>query len=73
MKRNNFILQCFKQFTCTNLDGFQKGGSNFLNLLQKELGGTQKAGGFPPPQKKGGGGPTLEETMNKLFTEKDKK
>ena len=63
MKRNNFILQCFKQFTCTNLDGFQKGGSNFLNLLQKELGGTQKAGG----------GPTLEETMNKLFTEKDKK
>ena len=71
MKRNNFILQCFKQFTCTNLDGFQKGGSNFLNLLQKELGGTQKAGA-PPPQKRGGG-TTLEETMNKLFTEKDKK
>ena len=46
---STFILKCFLQFTCTNLDGSQKEGGNFLNLLQKE-GGTQK-GGFP--QKRG--------------------
>ena len=44
MKRNTFILKCFLQFTCTNLDGSQKEGDNFLNLLQKE-GSTQKEGG----------------------------
>ena len=38
MKRNTFILKCFIQFTCTNLDGCQKEGC------------TQK-GGFP--QKRG--------------------
>ena len=35
-KRNTFILKCFIQFTCTNLDSCQKEGGNFLNLLQKE-------------------------------------
>ena len=49
MKRNTFILKCFIQFTCTNVDSSQKEGGNFLNLLQKERV-TQK-GGFP--QKRG--------------------
>ena len=53
-KHNTFILRCFLQFTCTNLDGCQKEGGNFLNLLQKK-GGTQKGVRVP----------TLEETMNK--------
>ena len=35
-KRNTFILKCFIQFTCTNLDSSQKEGGNFFNLLQKE-------------------------------------
>ena len=48
-KCNTFILRCFLQFTCTNLDGCQKGGGNFLNLLQKE--GVPRKGGFP--QKRG--------------------
>ena len=43
-KRNTFILKCFIQITCTNLEGSQKEGDNFFNLLQKE-GGTQKEGG----------------------------
>ena len=43
-KRNTFILKCFKRFTCTNLDVWQKERGNFFNLLQKE-GGTQKSGG----------------------------
>ena len=41
------------------MDGSQKEGDNFLNLLQKE-GSTQKEG-FP--QKRGGAVPTLEETV----------
>ena len=60
MKRNTFILKCFLQFICTNLDGSQKEGDNFLNLLQKE-GGNQKEGGS---LRKGGGFPTLEKTMH---------
>ena len=40
--------------SCTNLDGSQKEGDNFLNFLQNE-GGTQKGGAFP--QKKGGSKP----------------
>ena len=44
MKCNTFILKCFSQFTCTNLDGSQKEGDNFLNLLQKE-GVLSKGGG----------------------------
>ena len=36
MKHNTFILKCFLQFTCANLDGSQKEGCNFLNLLEKE-------------------------------------
>ena len=38
MKCKTFILKCFLQFTCTNVDGSQKEGGNFLNLLQKEGG-----------------------------------
>ena len=48
-----FILKCFLQFTCTNLDRCQKERGKFLNFLQKE-GGTQKGG--VPSKKKGGGG-----------------
>ena len=54
-KHNTFILNCFIQFTCTNLDGCQKEEGNFLNLLQKE-GGTQKGGGGSLRKKKGVGG-----------------
>ena len=43
-KHITFILKCFIKFTCTNLDGCQKEGGNFLNFLQKE-GSTQKGGG----------------------------
>ena len=53
---------CFIQFTCTNLDGSQKEGANFLNLVQKE-GGTEKRGGGGVPSEKGPGVPTVEETM----------
>ena len=57
-KRNTFYLRCFLQFTCTNLDGSQKEGGNFLNLLKKE-GVPRKGGSF----RKGGVIQTLEETM----------
>ena len=54
MKRNTFILNCFIQFTCTNLDGSRKEGGNFLNLFQKG-GGTHKEGrGWVPSEKEGG-------------------
>ena len=48
-KRNNFILKCFIQFTCTNLGACQNEGDNFFNLLQKEE--VPRKGGFP--QKRG--------------------
>ena len=51
-KRNTFILKCFIQFTCTNLDGSQKMGGNFFYLLQKEV---PRKGGFP--QRRGGSNP----------------
>ena len=56
-KCNAFILKCFLQFICTNLDGSQKESSNFLNLLQKE-GVTQKGegGGGVPSEKAEEGG-----------------
>ena len=57
-KCNSFILKCFIQFACTNLDGSQKKGINFLNLLQKE-DGTQKEGASLRKD----GVPTLEETV----------
>ena len=44
VENKTFILKCFIQFPCTNLDGCQKEGgveANFFNLLQKD-GGTQK-------------------------------
>ena len=61
-KRNTFILKCFIQFICTNLDCSQKVGGDFLNFLQKE-GGTQKGEGREGFLRKGGV-PTLEETMS---------
>ena len=45
MKRNTFTLNCFEKFTCTNLDGCQKDGGNFLNLLQKD-GGSNPGGDY---------------------------
>ena len=49
-----FILKwCFLQLTRTDLDGCQKEGGNFLNLLQKE--GLPRTGGLP--QKRGGSNP----------------
>ena len=57
---NTFILKCFLQFACTNLDGFQKEGGNFLNFLQKE-GVLRKDG---PSEK--GEVQTLEETMEQV-------
>ena len=45
MKRNTFTLNCFVKFTCTNLDGCQKDGGNFLNLLQKD-GGSNPGGDY---------------------------
>ena len=49
MKQNTFILKCFLQFMYPNLNGSQKEGGNFLNLLQRE--GTQKRGGLQPWKK----------------------
>ena len=42
-KRNTYILKCFLQFGCTNLDGSQKEGGNFLNFLWKD-GGSNPGG-----------------------------
>ena len=53
---NTFVLKCFLQFAYSILDGSQKVGGNFLNLLQ-EGGGTQKGGGVL----------ILEETMLATF------
>ena len=47
----HLCFKCFIQFACINLDGSQKEGGNFFNLLQKE-GGSQKRRD-----------PTVEETM----------
>ena len=55
MKCNTFILKCFSQFTCTNLDGSQKEGDNFLNLLQKEGVLSKEGEGEGFPRKMGGG------------------
>ena len=44
MKRNTFILKCFLQFACTNLDGCQKEKVTFK--FASERGGTQKGGGL---------------------------
>ena len=61
MKRKTFILKYFIQFTSTNLDGRQKEGGNFFNLLQEE-GGYPERGrgggwGFHLPSEKGGSKP----------------
>ena len=53
---NTFVLKCFLQFAYSNLDGSQKVGGNFLNLLQE--------GGYP---ERGGGVLILEETMLATF------
>ena len=46
------------------MDGSQKEGGNFLNLLLKEGSSLRKSGGG------GGGGPTLEETMILIHNKK---
>ena len=51
MKCNSFILKCFIQFACTNLDGSQKEGGIFSNMLQKK--GVRRKGEHS--LKKGGG------------------
>ena len=62
-KRNTFILKCFLQFTCINLDGSQKEGVTFKFF-------SERGGGYP---ERGGsslrkvGVPSLEETMNSLL------
>ena len=45
---NTFVLKCFLQFACSNLDGSQKVGGNFLNLLQ-EVGYPERGGGVSNP------------------------
>ena len=47
MKCNTFILKCFSQFTCTNLDGSQKEGDNFLKFAAERGSTQQGGGGFP--------------------------
>ena len=47
VENKTFILKCFIQFPCTNLDGCQKEGggeANFFNLLQKD--GVPRKGGW---------------------------
>ena len=56
---NTFVLNCFIQFTCTNFNGCQEEGDDFLSLLQKD--GVPKYG-VGVPQRGGGGITTLEET-----------
>ena len=64
MKRNTFILKCFLQFTCTNLDGFQKEGEKGRGGGGRGGGGFFKfaleSGGFQErevPSEKGGSNP----------------
>ena len=45
MKCNIFILKCFLQFTCSNLDDSQKQGGNFK--FASERGGSLRKGGVP--------------------------
>ena len=52
MKCNSFILKCFIQFACTNLDGSQKEGVFFQICFRKW--GYPERGGIP--SEKGGGG-----------------
>ena len=46
-KRSTFILKRFLQFASTNLDGCQKEGGKFLNLLHREGGSLRKKSGGP--------------------------
>ena len=46
---STFILKCFIQFTCTNLDGCQKEKGDFFNLLQTEGGSLRKGEGGSKP------------------------
>ena len=53
IKCNSFILKCFIQFTCTNLDGSQREGIIFLICFRKRgymerRGFLQKKGSFNP-------------------------
>ena len=58
-RHNTIVLNCFIQFTCTNFNGCQEEGGDFLSLLQKD--GVPK-NGVGVPQKGGRGITTLEET-----------
>ena len=68
-KRNTFILKCLIQFTCIYLDGCQKEGSNFFNLLQKE--GVPRREGVGVPSEREGGS-TLEGTMTYALSNQEK-
>ena len=73
MKHNTYILKCFLQFACTNLDGSQKEGGNFLNFHQKE-GVTQKGeGGERVPSEKGGSNPGVNYAGQVLLVPKPKR
>ena len=56
MTSNTFILKCFLEFACTNLDGSQKEG---VIKFASERGGSLRNGCVWG----GGGGSTLEETV----------
>ena len=53
----SFSTVLYNLYTCTNLDGCQKKGGHFLNLLQKERGNEKR--GVPSEK----GGSTLDETI----------
>ena len=51
MKCSTFILKCFLQFTCTNLNDCQKEGVTFFNLPHKEVGSFRKGGEVSNPRR----------------------
>ena len=58
MKCSTFILKCFLQYTCTNLDDPQKGGG----------GGTFALEGGGVPSEKGGSNSPLKTVENLTFS-----
>ena len=65
MKCNTFILKCFLEFTCTNLDGCQKEGGNFLKFASEREGYPERGEGFP--QKRGGSSPGRNYGQNRAL------
>ena len=54
------------EFACTNLDGSQKEGGNFFNLLHKE--GVPRKEGFPQKREgRGGGGSNPRRNYARCF------